>query len=409
VTEVLATLASANPVPQARQAELDEYARALAPTWLAVHEREVRSRKGRQYAIAVVACLALLAAAGTAVALRTDWLDFSRAEPAPPRIVQSFTDFDVGAPPGMASGVNATEARRVPVPNGAGRVYSFWVAPTKHGGFCFEIDKAGGGCDKLGTVPLAGTWAASAVTEPGEPQVISKIYGHANSRYVASVVVRYEDGETARPPVVWVSPPIHAGFFFLDVPTQHRRAGHAVMSLEALDRDGNLVSEELIDASDEHVPPRYVITDEKREVARIRTADGDAVLWTAPTRYDSFCSWLELDGVAHRVAPCLPAGYDREPGVAIRFVPTPTGALVVGRVGPRFREAVMQFADSAEARAVLRDGLLVYAIPRDHLTTNTQLAVVRLVPTRGDPVALEVPSGTPGQCGAPLPSDRDCG
>jgi hypothetical protein len=112
--------------------------------------------------------------------------------------------------------------------------------------------------------------------------------------------VRFEDGTVFHSRIVWVSEPIAEGFFFQPIAPDHRRAGHRLNEVVALDADGNVVDAVTADSMSgrpySNGPPPGSIVDEAEQVARLETPFGEAVLWHAPSRFDTSCTWLELDG-----------------------------------------------------------------------------------------------------------------
>ena len=127
MSTVIETLERANPVPDAPTARALE----LAGSWHDVEPAALPGGQRRRFVVAIAAASIALLAAGAALALRADWIDFSAAEPAPPKVVRSFAHLDVEAPPGMAPNAIAGETRRIPVTDNTGRVHTFWVAPTR--------------------------------------------------------------------------------------------------------------------------------------------------------------------------------------------------------------------------------------------------------------------------------------
>jgi hypothetical protein len=407
MSDALAALATANPVPASRHDDIEARARGLAGCWATVEPMVTPSPRGRRYyALAIAVAVALLAA-GTALALRADWLDFSEAEPAPPRVMKGFADLDVQAPPGMAPNAIASEARRIPVTDNAGQVRTFWVAPTRQGGWCVDIANVGGGCDKLGAFPLNITWAID-----GGPVVdhslVTGIYGFARARWLDSVVVRFADGSKESVEGTWISPPIGGAFFYYDVPAAHRAPGHQVVLVDGL-QDGQVVTTQYSNPAAEPVPSPDALADEKTALARADTPDGEAIVWSAPTRYGATCRWVQIGGSPRSLAggSCLPAVYAN--AREVRWIPTPHSVVIAGRFGPRFDHVELTFADYSHATAPLDDGVLLYVVPSDHLTPATALAEIRAIPAgRGVPINVEVLPGLSG-CQAPLPSNEDCG
>ena len=113
--------------------------------WLDVQRRVRRSSRRRKLTIALIAAAAVLIVA-PAFALRGTIIDFFSADPAPAHIVRDFGSLEVGAPPGMAPGVDPQQARKVASFPFDGKQHVLYVAPTKGGGFCQSWTNAFGGC-----------------------------------------------------------------------------------------------------------------------------------------------------------------------------------------------------------------------------------------------------------------------
>jgi hypothetical protein len=398
MSDVLELLARANPIPEAKRPEMEARASALADSWRLRTAAATKAAPRSLWRLAVVAIVGLLVlvVAGTAVAVRAHWLDFSLAEPAPPKNVKPFSELDLGA----------NHARRVPVVDNNGKTRTFWIAPTKRGGFCVVLDVLGG-CEKLGTNPLIVEWAAmnAGGRRPPDPGVRTQIYGAANARWIDSVRIRFADGESVRPRVTWVSRPIGFGFFYYDVPAKHRVRGHGPTKVVALGSAQNVVTESYGAVAKQPVPPVDAIQAEKTVVARAQTPDGEVILWRAPTRYRSTCAWVQLGDRAHMVDDCLPGGYS---GPSFTFMPTRRSVVVAGRVGRRFDRVELEFADLSHVSAELVNGFLLYSIPPDHLVAAKQLVAFRLVNDDGSTaIEDELTLGLSG-CHAPLPTTENC-
>src|SRR5204862_45807 len=79
------------------------------------------------------------------------------------------------------------------------------------GGFCsLWLPAGGGGCSTSGR-PLS----TGALLRLGVPEWIT---GDVISPAVSDVVIRFSDGSSLHPRIVWVSAPINAGFFAYDLP-----------------------------------------------------------------------------------------------------------------------------------------------------------------------------------------------
>lgn len=384
-----AALQAANPVP-------------VAPT---PERRSSRVIRVSLVLVALAVCFLLVA---PAVGIRIPVLDFWAADKAPPKIVEDFASLSEGAPPGMDPGAIPGEARKVTLPGG----HILWVAPTRHGGFCTQ-GIVGGGCDKLGTVPLGVSWGASSVSleeikrTPVATGIFDRIDGFVNAEYADSVEIRFADGEIYRPELVWISEPIGAGFFLYEVPADRRRPGHEIEAIVALDADGDVVFE---DSRAARTSLAGAHLDDREEKVRLATRNGEAVIWEAPTRYEGRCAWLEYHGRTLLFVPCLPKGYPFPP-FALRFVPTHSTVLLVGAVDRKHASVEIRFADGEKLVTRPRNGFLLAELPVEHLVRGREATLVVGHDGNGDELAPRVPVSAFGgrhyRCLAPLPLDED--
>jgi hypothetical protein len=191
-------------------------------------------RRPRAVLVAAACGLIAIALAAPAFGVQPGFLPFFSNEPAPAQVVQDFSSLDVGAPRGMAPGALAGEARKVLSPT-AGQQHTLWVAPTRSGGFCVLLDRLGGGCDRDRQVPLA---IAVSRAAPSAPIVLS---GSVLPHQIGTLELRYEDGTADPVDLTWVSKPIDAGFFALDIPPAHQVKGARPRELVARSSDGAVV------------------------------------------------------------------------------------------------------------------------------------------------------------------------
>jgi hypothetical protein len=209
------------------------------PDWLEVRRLARRERRLRpRFAFAVAAVVAAVVAAAPAFGLGGKLVRiFESAEPAPAPIERSFASLDAGAPPGLATGVVASQTRKIVLPGNV----ALWLAPTSKGGFCLFVEGGGGQCDTTRaltfwpTFSIGGDLSHQGVIENG-PVMID---GSTTLSDAASVEVQFEDGSSVTIPVVWVSPPIDAGFFGYEVPAAHLRVGVRPTLLILRDAYGN--------------------------------------------------------------------------------------------------------------------------------------------------------------------------
>lgn len=206
--------------------------------WLDVCRRAGKTRRQRPVWIAVAAVLAVIAVllATPAAGLRGRIVQlFEEGEPAPRPVVVDFATIDLGAPPGMAPGVISEEARKIHVfhlPNGD---ITLWAAPTRAGGFCMTWEEFVGGC-----VPARGNPISASILD-APPR---RIAGSVRAEPGTALELEFEDGDVLALRVVWVSPPIEAGFFLYEVPLHRRQEGRLPFALVLRDAAGHVVARE---------------------------------------------------------------------------------------------------------------------------------------------------------------------
>jgi hypothetical protein len=304
--DALTQLAAANPVPTDARDRIakDLQLQDLRPRTDA-SERRSSGRRIILTATTVVVLAATVVLVAPALGLRFGWIDFFTAEHAPPAVVNDFATLSQGAPAGMDPGVIPGETRKVMTMRFSGRDHTLWVAPTAAGGLCFEWTQGMGGCDRNGEMPLSVSWGAPAVDNPpSTPKDFQMVEGHVHAPWVDGVEIHLSDGSTVEPDVTWISPPIDAGFFVYEAPR-----GLTIRSVvgtrggEAVDADDFGSGE---DPSTEPVPSPFADLSKRHVVKSIETDAGRATVWSAPTKTDEVCTWLEVGNLRRNVMPCLP-------------------------------------------------------------------------------------------------------
>ena len=205
-----------------------------------------RRRLSRPVVLAAALAFAVLGAA-PALGLRGTIVHvFGNARPAPQRIVKSFGALG-GTPPPLGPGVQADRAiNALETPVGSGVRAILWVAPTADGGFCRALElegRGGAGAECLGLrherlsvdVSLHGRISPGGDVLSG-PVLID---GFAGERRADSLTLRFEDGEVATIPLVWISAPVDTGFFVYGVPARHWREGHLPTTLTLYAANGD--------------------------------------------------------------------------------------------------------------------------------------------------------------------------
>jgi hypothetical protein len=202
-------------------------------------------RRPRLLLAAALLLLVIPAAIVAAVVTRTDVL-FSSSKPAPNIVKKRFLDLGFGAPPRFALAPLASKAREVGTFRFGGHAHKLWVAPTRHGGYCFMVERAFGGCiGKRADRPRFSVGFRS--DEPWRPTAVTRIDGQINDQKAARVELRYADGSTSDVSFFYVSAPIDAGFFVSDVPREHRTKEARAREVVLLDREGNVLGRQSFD------------------------------------------------------------------------------------------------------------------------------------------------------------------
>lgn len=201
--------------------------------------RPVRLRRRPAFALAAALAGTALVAA-PAFGLHHKLIGFFDGEAAPARVETAFGMLDVGAPPDMAPGVIADEAREVTsFPLSEGGRTELWVAPTESGGFCHFFSGALGGCRSKAENSATSPYVIGfGMTGPRGrvPFVIGGDIPAASD--VETLKLRFADGTETTVPIVWVSTPIDAGFYLFEVPREHWERGRLPTALIGLDKDG---------------------------------------------------------------------------------------------------------------------------------------------------------------------------
>ena len=370
---------------------------ALAPQdddsdWLDVRRR-ARRRGRTPVVIAAAAAVAALAVA-PAFGLHRVVLDFFSGDPAPAAVRLNFERMEIGAPRGMAPGVIPGQTRRVPVV-GDGELHRLWVAPTEAGGFCFLWERQVGSChaEREGG-PVSVGWRGN--------QWMERVYGEVISNRGERIELRYADGEVAEAPITWVSAPIDAGFFYVEVPEAHQQPETRLVEVVLLDGDEVVGRQRaphqhpLMEDDPVTGLPKAVVYEERRTLVTIATSDGKMVSAVrAPSRLGGHCTWLARDGEVHRAFFGCQTEAQQE-----RFPPSGLGLASGSQPvlfwvhGKNVASAELRFEDGATRRLDAVEGVvlaeieperyergrrLVEAVARDAL--GEELARNRLDPT----------------------------
>jgi hypothetical protein len=362
--------------------------------WLDVVRRAGAERRRSRAWLAVPLAAALVALlAGSAFAYYADIVHFGSAEKAPPETLHFFEVLSVAVPPRFEDPqVVLSEARRFDVPTVHGRrAVRLFLAPARTGGFCtsWGAPVNVGGCQPADSGPLG----VKEVFSAGRDAWIAL---SVNSQYVASVQVRFDDGAAVELPITWISPPIDRGFAVYEFTRDERERREAVV---ALDDDGQIVTQYRFGAPPTTGPPADAVFDERTAAVEVASRSGPAVMWLAPTRYETECAWLEIE--EHHDGLCTMP-------LAIRS--TPQTALVFGRVGDDDAIVDLRYADGDTDEVHAEDGIYLYEIPEEHLEPATALTsmTVRGADLEKEPWLAMTVAEWRGCKALPLPEGSSC-
>jgi len=213
-------------------ARFDVLLESGTPDWLDVHRR-ARHRSRRVWLVAAVAAV-FLAVPTVAIALDPTILPWNSAQRAPRPVVHSFDTMVSGAPPGMNPHLRAGEARTVPLPDGG----TVWIAPSATG-FCDEFKGVSGGCQQSRKYPIDLTLADDGSVTCGEKAPPAIVLGNVNAQPGSMLQLEFSNGNVSSLPLIWIGPPISAGFF-----EQHVPEGRRMTALVLRDPSGSIVAKE---------------------------------------------------------------------------------------------------------------------------------------------------------------------
>jgi hypothetical protein len=254
---ILSELDRMHPLPDGSHADWSDVVRRAGGS-----RSTIVRRRWPLIAIAVAVMLAAVFVATPAWALVRDVLPFWRQPSSAPLSVKvEMKDFARmlrgHAPAGASPEAVSNDWREIEHATIDGEKRTLWVAPaTGRYDFCWLWGHLSGSCGSsaqpLGvtelTVPPHDPSQAAQTTDipVNSPEVPLSVFGDAISPVVSRVVIRFSDGSTVQPDIVWVSAPINAGFFAYDIPADQQSSEVHATEIDAYDQDGNLVSKQTI-------------------------------------------------------------------------------------------------------------------------------------------------------------------
>jgi hypothetical protein len=361
-----------------------------AATWEDVLRRASPGTRRPRYGLIAAAAAALLVIvwlAAPAFGVNPPFLDFfSTSKHVPKRLVTSFQVLNLTAPHGMSPHVLAGQTRRVTVYRlRDGSPFPLYVAPRKGGGFCFTFGY-GGGCTDRNAAPHDERGDVNA-REIGLGRLGSHIYaGTVYDQRIDHLELRLADGGHVDIPLLWVSPPIDAGFFLYDLTRPQRFAAHAPKALAAVDSDGRVlgVNRSMFAPQPAWFDPRKVSNPAQRHVV---LRSGRSTVEIAPSRTGGDCWWLQHDG---RTAGsgCAPPRYLTVPMA---------GGLNHGTRWTSFHAQVeadvarveLRFQDGTQVELLPVHGFVLYEIPTVHWARGSRLYLALAFDARGRRLARQ--------------------
>jgi hypothetical protein len=350
--------------------------------WLDVRRR-AGVRRGRAWLAMPLAAVVAVVAAGSALALYRDSIDFWSAPAAPERIVVEYEEMRHRAKIGIGFGANVIpgEARRVAFFEIDGEQKPLFVVPTEDGGFCWRLHFIGScGRTKRDEPAFGAGWLDS---ENGGPQWVN---GDFLDPDVRRIEIEYEDGTVAPVPFVWVTEPIDAGFFSFDVPPEHLAVGHRVTLIRAFDDNDRELARRTFPFSDprwESGPdglPRVADRTQKRTLFELEDRKGNP--WTlvvAPAPEEKLCWAYNFGGGCF--SPKFPATPD-----ALHL----NGGGVVSvccAVGDGVATVELRYEDGARTALEPVEGFLLHLIPPEHYAVGHRLREIVMRDAEGNEVA----------------------
>ena len=314
-----------------------------------------------------LAAAILVYLAAPAFGLGTPFADFFSSKPAPKQAVKDFEMQNaVGAHGfGMNPKILAGQARQITVYRlRSGRPFPLDVAPRRGGGFCFDFGYSGscaGPRDARGPKPPDRPGdhnvAAIALVRIGYHRS-SLLAGYTYDKRIAKLVIHFRRQRPVDVPLLWVSPPIDAGFFLYNL-TEFQRTHQNVAAVVAVDAHGREIARV---ASVFRRAPAWAnwrnVADLSRKHVILRS--GQATIAIAPSRTGGNCFWLRSAGGAGG-GGCAPPHYLTQP-----MAGGLNGTTFSAQVKPAVDRVELRFQDGTRSTLHPVEGFVLDSIPRSH-------------------------------------------
>jgi hypothetical protein len=358
---------------------LEERFAALAAPMDGANWDDVRRRArqaGRKRLLgATIATLAAVAIATPAFGLQHAVIDWFQAEPAPEKVQLDFMRLGAGAPDGMDPGIIRGSARKVTSVQHDGKTHVLSVAPTKQGGFCWHWTRLTGSCRRD---PADGP--SLGVTYTSSPDGVVEWVGGTIVDPIERLVAEYADGVRQDIPVVWVSPPIDAGFYLAWIPATHRQAGHHLAALVGEDGDGDVVIRQAfrltppgdiqrrgrLPDGELVILPAKALVDQARLLIEFTAENGKRQwLWVMPSTDGGYCF------ASNRWSGCSPEDVTLPP--VVTGIAGGQTVLLQGQVRSDVAVIELRYQDGDVERIEPVQGFVLHEIPSRHYAPGSRL------------------------------------
>lgn len=346
--------------------------------WQEVTRRARRGLRRPWVALPLAAALAAILV-GSALGLYGQVVDFFSAEPAPERVVVQFGQMAARAGISMGPHVDAEEARKITEATIGGKRRSLFVAPTADGGFCWMWEKFSGSCGRTAIVadrPMSGGW----LENPGRGA--ARLAGHVLDPSIVRLEALHQSDKRTEVPVVWVSAPISAGFFYYEAPSER----DAVIALVALDADGRELHRQDYPRTDPRWEagadglPRIADRTKKRTLFDFRDHRGQA--WTlvvAPAPEEKTCwAYSRGGGCVSPRSPAIIGGMSVQSGDSVNLCCAVADGVAT---------VELRYEDGTRKKLTPVDGFLLSIIPPEHYPLGHRLERLVWLDQAGNEVA----------------------
>lgn len=327
--------------------------------------RQHPSRRLHRLAVLVIAAAVVVAVPAVAIAVDPGVLPWNGQAPAPANVVQNFASLAVGAPPGMNPYVQASQARSVTLANGS----TLWIAPAANNGICLQFQNGDGGCDQGHRRTIGVSFGITGLGS-GLPinELTIRLEGTINAPAGSTLEADFANGTTVPIPLVWVGPPISAGFYQQTIPP-----GPKITALVLRNPSGDEIATRAKPFADQLYSPSGPasivgstidpVTGTPRDAdasqAQVLITSGNAILSTAPrSNGNGQCAWINIGNNGGGYSDCqLPLPSVPELGL----FQLDNGTVLAGQVGSDVTSVTLQLANGTTTALTPTQGWILLA------------------------------------------------